>query len=141
MAYWIIKTEPSTYSFEQLCKDKKTSWDGVRNFQARNNLSSMSKGDVCFVYHSVGPKEIVGTAEVTRTAYPDLTATEGKWVAVEVKADEKLAHPVTLAQIKAHPQLVNMLLVRQGRLSVCPLTDEQAKIILQMSKQGPRHAK
>src|ERR671929_962446 len=103
MAYWLIKSEPSAYSWDQLVKDKKTSWTGVRNFQAQINLKAMKVGDRAFFYHSGEGKEIVGIAEVVKTAYPDATDKDGKAVTVDVKAVEPVKHPVTLAAIKALP--------------------------------------
>jgi len=133
MAYWILKTEPETYSFEKLLKDKQTNWDGVRNYQARNNLKAMKKGDQCMIYHSVGPKEIVGLAEVSKEAFIDPTDTEKKWIAVEIAPIKKLHKPVTLAQIKEAAQLEEIALVKQSRLSVCPVTKAQWDIILKMA--------
>lgn len=140
MATWLIKTEPETYSWDDLKKEKKTDWTGVRNYTARNNLKAMKKGDLCLVYHSVGPKEIVGIAEVTREAYPDPTidaadpeAKKG-WVAVEVKPKQALPRPVTLAEVKAHATLRNMALVKQSRLSVCPVTEHQWDDILKLAR-------
>jgi predicted RNA-binding protein with PUA-like domain len=141
MATWLIKTEPETYSWDDLRRDKKTSWDGVRNYTARNNLKAMRKGDLCLVYHSVGPKEIVGIAEVSREAYPDPTVEAGDpdfkkgWVAVEVKPKQPLPRPVTLAEIKADKLLKHMQLVKQSRLSVCPVTAQQWDAILARSAQ------
>lgn len=135
MAYWILKTEPSSYSFERLVKDQGTSWDGVRNYQARNNLALMAPGDSCFIYHSVGPREIVGSAKVTKSAYPDSTASGGKWLAVDLVPEQALKNPVTLAQIKAETRLADISLVRQGRLSVCPIGKKEWELILEMSQQ------
>jgi len=134
MAYWIIKTEPGTYSFNDLERDKKTSWDGVRNYQARNNLKLMRVGDLALVYHSVGPKELVGIAEVTKTAYPDPTADDDAWVAVDVKFDRWLKHPVKLSRIKEERELFDLALVKQGRLSVCPVSVKEWRILLKMSE-------
>jgi predicted RNA-binding protein with PUA-like domain len=141
MALWLIKSEPETYSFDDLVRDKKTSWDGVRNYTARNNLKAMKKGDLCLVYHSVGPKEIVGIAEVTKEAYPDPTlpasdpeAKKG-WVSVEVKAKQKLKRPFTLAEVKAHATLKNMQLVKQSRLSVAPVTQGEWDEILSLTSR------
>lgn len=136
VAYWIIKTEPKTYSFDQLLSEKKTSWDGVRNFQARNNLKTMKPGDMCFVYHSVGPRLIVGIAEVTSSHYPDKSAKEGSWVAVDVKARDALKNPVSLDQVKSNPRLSHIALVRQGRLSVAPLSKVDWDEIISMSKKA-----
>jgi predicted RNA-binding protein with PUA-like domain len=133
MAYWLIKSEPSAYSWDQLVKDKKTSWTGVRNFQAQINLKAMKTGDRAFFYHSGEGKEIVGIAEVTKTAYPDSTDKDGKSVTVDFKAVEPVKKKVTLAEIKADPKFKEMKLVRQSRLSVSPVSDEHWKLLLKMA--------
>jgi predicted RNA-binding protein with PUA-like domain len=133
MAHWLLKSEPSAYSWDQLVKDKRTSWTGVRNPQAALNLKAMKAGDLCFFYHSNEGKEIVGIAKVLKAAYPDPTDKAGKAVAVEVAAVEPVKQPVTLAAIKADPRLKDFGLVRQSRLSVVPVNDEQWKLILKMS--------
>ena len=133
MAYWLIKSEPSAYSWDQLVKDKKTSWTGVRNFQAQINLKAMKVGDRAFFYHSGEGKEIVGIAEVVKTAYPDATDKEGKSVTVDFKAVEPVKKKVTLAEIKADPKFKEMKLVRQSRLSVSPVSDEHWKLLLRMA--------
>ena len=133
MAYWLIKSEPSAYSWDQLVKDKKTSWTGVRNFQAQINLKAMKTGDRAFFYHSGEGKEIVGIAEVVKTAYPDATDKEGKSVTVDFKAVEPVKKKVTLAEIKADPKFKEMKLVRQSRLSVSPVSDEHWKALLKMA--------
>ena len=133
MAYWLIKSEPSAYSWEQLVKDKKTSWTGVRNFQALINLKAMKVGDRCFFYHSGEGKEIVGIAEVVKAAYPDPTDKDGKAVTVDVKAVEPVKTPGRLAAIKADPTFKELKLVRQSRLSVSPVSDEHWKLIMKMS--------
>jgi predicted RNA-binding protein with PUA-like domain len=133
MAHWLLKSEPSSYSWDQLVKDKHTSWTGVRNFQALANLKAMKAGDPCLFYHSGEGKEIVGIAEVVRAAYPDSTDKEGKAVAVDVKAVEAVKQPVTLAAIKADPKFKEFKLVRQSRLSVVPVSDEHWKLIVKMS--------
>ena len=137
MAYWLIKSEPSAYSWDQLVKDKKTSWTGVRNFQAQINLKAMKTGDRAFFYHSGEGKEIVGIAEVVKTAYPDATDKEGKSVTVDFKAIEPVKKKVTLAEIKADPKFKEMKLVRQSRLSVSPVSDEHWKALLKMAS-GPQ---
>jgi predicted RNA-binding protein with PUA-like domain len=137
MAYWLIKSEPSAYSWDQLVKDKKTSWTGVRNFQAQINLKAMKVGDRAFFYHSGEGKEIVGIAEVVKTAYPDATDKEGKSVTVDFKAVEPVKKKVTLAEIKADPKFKEMKLVRQSRLSVSPVSDEHWKLLLKMAS-GPK---
>ena len=133
MAYWLIKSEPSAYSWDQLVKDKKTSWTGVRNFQAQINLKAMKVGDRAFFYHSGEGKEIVGIAEVVKTAYPDSTDKEGKSVTVDFKAIEPVKKAVTLAEIKADPKFKEMKLVRQSRLSVSPVSDEHWKLLMKMA--------
>ena len=133
MAYWLIKSEPSTYSWAQFVKDKRTSWTGVRNAQAAINLKAMKAGDRCFFYHSGEGKEIVGIAEVAKAAYPDPTDKEGKAVAVDVKAVEPVNQPVTLAAIKADSKFKEFKLVRQSRLSVVPVSDEHFKLLMKMS--------
>ncbi len=133
MAHWLIKSEPSAYSWQQFVKDKKTSWTGVRNAQAAINLKAMKPGDRCFFYHSNEGKEIVGIAEVAKAAYPDPTDKDGKAVTVDVKAVEPVKTSVTLAAIKADPRLKDFGLVRQSRLSVVPVSDAQWALILKMS--------
>jgi len=119
--YWLVKQEPTKYSFDQLVADGGTMWDGVRNFQARNNLQAMRRGDRALFYHSVVGTAVVGICEVTREAYPDPTAKEGNWVAVDLAPVRKLERPVTLEEIKADRTLRTIPLVRQSRLSVMPI--------------------
>ncbi|MFW2476291.1 MAG: EVE domain-containing protein [Sediminibacterium sp.] len=133
MAYWLIKSEPFKYSWDQFEKDKSTFWDGVRNYAARNHLRAMKKGDQAFWYHSNEGLEIVGIAKVIKEAYPDPTADDDTWSAVDFAPFKKLKTPVSLAQIKSDKRLSNMALVRLGRLSVQPVTDEEWKIILELS--------
>lgn len=133
MAYWLLKSEPFKYSFEMLQKDKQTFWDGVRNYAARNNLRAMKKGDLAFFYHSNEGVEIVGIAKIVKEAYQDPTSTEDTWVAVDIAPHKKLKKPVTLAQIKANKQLADMALVRLGRLSVQPVTEEEWAIVMEMA--------
>jgi len=133
MAYWLIKSEPSAYSWDQLVKDKKTSWTGVRNFQAQINLKAMKTGDRAFFYHSGEGKEIVGIAEVVKTAYPDATDKEGKSITVDFKAVEPVKKKVTLAEIKADPKFKEMKLVRQSRLSVAAVSDKHRKLLMKMA--------
>lgn len=130
--YWLVKSEPEAYAWTDLVRDKKTDWTGVRNYQARINLNTMRKGDRVLFYESMTTKAVVGLAEVTKTAFPDTTADEPGWVAVELKAVAPLAQPVTLAQIKAEPALANILLLRQGRLSVVPLKAGEFALIEKM---------
>ncbi len=133
MAHWLLKSEPSTYSWAQLVKDKKTSWTGVRNPTAQANLKAMKAGDRCFFYHSGEGKEIVGVAEVVKAAYPDPTDKTGKSVTVDIKAVEPVKQPVTLAAIKADGKFRDFQLVRMSRLSVVPVSDEHWKLIAKMA--------
>ena len=132
MNYWLMKTEPSTYSFADLQKDKKTTWDGVRNYQARNNLKAMKKGDVAFIYHSMDDKAIVGIGKIVKENYPD--PKEPDWVVVDVAADKPLKKPVTLAQIKSDKRLSGMTLVKASRLSVQPVRKEEFDLVLSLSE-------
>lgn len=134
MNYWLIKSEPFKYPWAQFVKDKRTFWDGVRNYQARNNLKAMQKGDLLFFYHSNEGMEIVGIAKVVKEHYQDPTTTDIKWVVVDVAPVCKVVKPVTLAQLKATPSLVNMGLIKQSRLSVCPITNTEWHTILEMSE-------
>lgn len=129
MAYWLVKSEPSTYSWNKMVKDGTTFWSGVRNHQAANNMKAMKKGDKVFFYHSNEGKEIVGIVEVAKEYYPDHTDKDGKFGMVDLKAVKKLPSPVTLATIKSTPALKSMALVRQSRLSVTPVTKEEWEII------------
>lgn len=130
MQYWLVKSEPEVYSWEQFVKDKRTFWDGVRNYQARNNMQAMEKGDQVIFYHSSDVKAAVGIAEVIKTAYPDPTTDEPAWVVVDLKPVRPLTKPVTLAEIKAMPGMNNVALVRQARLSVLPLTQQEYEMIV-----------
>ncbi|HYD16854.1 MAG TPA: EVE domain-containing protein [Patescibacteria group bacterium] len=132
MAYWLMKSEPDAYSWQQFVKDKKSGWTGVRNYQAAANMKAMKLGDECFFYHSNQGKEIVGTMTVSKLYHPDPTDETQKFGMVEVKAAAALKKPVTLADIKAHEKLKNMALVRQSRLSVSPVTAEEWKIICKL---------
>lgn len=133
MAYWLIKSEPFKYSWDQLVKDKKTVWDGVRNYAARLNLKAMKKGDLAFFYHSNEGVEIVGIAKIVTEAFQDPTTDDDRWVAVEVAPHKKLKNPVTLAQIKAEPKLADMDLVRLGRLSTQSVKPEEWELVLKMA--------
>jgi len=133
MSYWLVKSEPFKYSWDQFVKDKKTFWDGVRNYGARNNLKAMQKGDQVFFYHSNEGVEIVGIAQVVKTFYQDPTTEETAWVVVDLKPIKKLKNPVPLSQIKSDPRLSNMDLVRLGRLSVQTVKDEEWAIILELA--------
>ncbi len=130
--HWLVKSEPEAYSWANFVRDRRTSWTGVRNYQARNHLKAMRPGDSVLFYESVGPKAVAGLAEVTKIAYPDTTASEDGWVAVELKARRALACPVTLATIKAEPALADIALIRQSRLSVLPLTPKEFARILEL---------
>ena len=134
MNHWLVKQEPGKYPWAQFVKDKGTYWDGVRNYQARNNLRAMRKGDLVLFYHSVSEKAVVGVAKVTREAYADPTAKEGDWSVVDLKPIKAMAAPVTLAQIKAEPKLAGMGLLKQSRLSVSPLSAAEFKRVLQLGK-------
>lgn len=135
MAYWLIKSEPFKYAWDQFVADGSTFWDGVRNYGARNNLRNMKKGDLAFFYHSNEGLEIVGIAKVIKESYQDPTTNETAWVVVDFKPHKKLKKPVTLAAIKATPSLANMALIRLGRLSVQPVLDEEWEIIMAMSEE------
>lgn len=130
MNYWLIKSEPFKYSWEKFEKDGKTFWDGVRNYQARNNLKAMKKGDLLLFYHSNEGLEIVGIAEVIKEHYQDPTTEDTNWVVVDVKPVKKLKKTVTLAQIKTDEILKEMQLVKQMRLSVCAVTEDQFNRVL-----------
>lgn len=132
MNYWLVKTEPGTYSWDDLVRDKKTVWDGVRNFQARSNLKAMKKGDVVFIYHSGEDKAVIGLAQILKEAYPD--PKDKDWVVVEIGADKKLKKPVTLSQIKSIKKLAQMVLVRSSRLSVQPVQENEFKAVLELSE-------
>lgn len=134
MNFWLIKSEPHKYPWEQFVKDKQTFWDGVRNYAARNNLRDMKVGDYCMFYHSNEGKEIVGIAEVIRESYQDPTTEDNNWVVVDVKPVNKLKRPVTLAEMKADPRLQTMELIRISRLSVSKLTKDEFDIILSLSE-------
>jgi predicted RNA-binding protein with PUA-like domain len=127
VAHWLLKSDPETYSFQDLQRDKSTMWDGVRNYQARKFLKEMRKGDLAFIYHSQEEKSVVGTAEVTRPAYPDPTDKTGEWVVVDLAAGKSAKRPVTLEDIKRDPILKSLPLVKQSRLSVMPVSGSQAK--------------
>lgn len=133
MPYWLVKSEPFKYSWDQFVKDKQTFWEGVRNYAARNNLKAMKKGDLVLFYHSNEGVEIVGIAKVTKEYYQDPTTEEEAWVVVDLKPHKKLKKPVTLVQVKADKRLENMTLVRLGRLSVQPVTDEEWKVVMELA--------
>jgi predicted RNA-binding protein with PUA-like domain len=135
MAYWLIKSEPFKYSWDQLVKDKQTFWDGVRNYAARNNLKAMKKGDEVFFYHSNEGMEIVGIVKVAKEFYQDPTTDEEAWVVVDFKPVRKLKKPVSLEKIKKDKRLANMDLVRLGRLSVQTVKEEEWKIVMDMAEE------
>ncbi len=133
MAYWLVKSEPNTYGWEQFEKEGRTFWDGVRNYAARIHLKAMRKGDKVLFYHSNEGLEIVGIAQVVKEAYQDPTTDDAAWVAVDLKPVKKLKKPVSLIQIKENKQLQNMALLRISRLSVQPVTEEEWGIIMKMA--------
>ncbi len=137
MNYWLVKQEPDAYAFAQFVEDGKTAWTGVRNYQARNFLKGMAPGDRVLYYHSGKDKSVVGTAKVTRAAFPDPTAEkEGDgWVAVELQAGEAVKTPVALAEIKSDPKLSKLLLVSHSRLSVMPMTEPEFEHILKLASK------
>ena len=134
MAYWLVKSEPFKYSWDQFVKDGQTFWDGVRNYAARNNLKAMKKGDLVLWYHSNEGKEVVGIAKVVKEFYQDPTTEDTNWVAVDLAPFKKLKNTVTLEQVKADSRLQNIGLVRQGRLSVSSLLAEEFDVILALSE-------
>jgi predicted RNA-binding protein with PUA-like domain len=133
MQYWLVKTEPETYSWDTLVKEKKGVWDGVRNFQARSNMKAMKKGDLVFVYHTGEEKSIVGLAKVASEPYPE--PKDKDWVAVDLTPEKKLKKAISLAQVKADKKLAPMVLVRASRLSVQPVKQEEFDYILALSQQ------
>src|ERR1044071_474432 len=133
MAYWLVKSEPAAYSWEQLETDKQTVWSGVRNYAARGHLKNMKKGDEVFFYHSNEGLDIVGIAKVVREAYQDPTTDDDRWVAVDLKVYKKLKKSVPLETIKKDKRLANMALVRIGRLSVQPVTDKEHDVIMELA--------
>jgi predicted RNA-binding protein with PUA-like domain len=132
--YWLVKSEPSVYPWERFVKDKRTTWDGVRSFEARNNLRAMKKGDLVLFYHSNEGKEVVGLATVSAEATPEKTSDDGDWSVVELTAKKTLSKPVTLAQIKAEKKLASFGLVKKSRLSVVPASEAELTLILEMSE-------
>jgi len=135
--YWLVKSEPESYSWTQFVKDGKTAWTGVRNFQARNNLRAMKQGDLVFFYHSVTDKHVVGLARVEKEFYSDPTADEGDWSAVDLAPVKPLAAPVTLDNIKADKILHEMPLVRNSRISVTPVTEAQFNRVMTLAQTKP----
>jgi predicted RNA-binding protein with PUA-like domain len=132
MNYWLVKTEPETYSWDDLVRDKKTVWDGVRNFQARSNLKAMKQGDVVFIYHTGEEKAIIGKAKISKEAYPD--PKDKDWVVVEISADKKLKKSIPLSQVKSTKKLSNMVLVKASRLSVQPVREEEFNMVIELSE-------
>jgi predicted RNA-binding protein with PUA-like domain len=131
-SYWLMKSEPAAYSWQQMVKDKKSGWSGVRNFQARNNMQAMKPGDQAFFYHSNEGREIVGIIKISKSYHPDPTDKTGKFGMVEVTAVRSLKKPVTLSDIKTQPKLKNMALLKQSRLSVSPVTTEEWDVICRL---------
>jgi predicted RNA-binding protein with PUA-like domain len=132
--FWLVKSEPESYSWQKFVEEGKTAWTGVRNFQARNNLRAMKRGDLVLFYHSVSDKQVVGVARVEKEFYPDPTAKEGDWSCVDLVPEKPLKNPVTLDAIKSDKILKEIPLVRQSRLSVTPLNEVQFKRILELAK-------
>ena len=136
MKYWLLKSEPEAWSWDNQVKEGQSMWEGVRNYQARNNLMLMKKKDLCFFYHSVSEKKIIGIVEVVKEHYPDPTDSSGKFVVVDIKVKEKLKYPVSLTQIKSNIKLSQISLVKQSRLSVMPLLKSEWLEILRISKKS-----
>ena len=134
--YWLLKSEPNTWSWNDQVKSKIDMWDGVRNYQARNNLIKMKKKDLCFFYHSVSEKQIIGIVEVVKEYYPDPTDKMGKFVVVDVKAKKRLKRPVSLEEIKSTAKLSNIALIKQSRLSVMPLKKIEWDMIIKISEKN-----
>ncbi|MFP6606616.1 MAG: EVE domain-containing protein [Myxococcota bacterium] len=132
--YWLMKSEPFKYSWDDLVKDGSTYWDGVRNYEARNNLAAMKKGDLALYYHSNEGKQVVGVVRVTGEAYPDPTTKDDRWVVVDVEPVVPFKRPVSLAEIKADSGLAEIALVRRGRLSVVPLTSAEFRHVMKLGK-------
>lgn len=133
-AYWLMKSEPFKYAWDDLVRDGSTCWDGVRNYEARNNLAAMKKGDLALYYHSNEGKEVVGVVEIVKESYPDPTTDDERWVVVEIAPRVAFREPVSLGTIKADPKLAEIQLVRRGRLSVVPLTPVEFRYLLELGK-------
>ena len=133
-AYWLMKSEPFKYAWDQLVRDGSTYWDGVRNYEARNNLAAMKKGDLALYYHSNEGKEVVGVVEIVKESYPDPTTDDERWVVVEIEPRVPFREPVSLGTIKVDPKLAQIQLVRRGRLSVVPLTAAEFRYLLELGK-------
>lgn len=136
MKYWLVKSDPDSYGWEQFKKDGKTDWDGVRNYQARNNIKEMAIGDKVLFYESVSTKNIVGIAEVSKTAFQDTTTDDERWFAVELQFVSEFKMPVNLKDIKEVKALENIALIKQSRLSVMPISDNEYEVILKMSNEA-----
>lgn len=134
MAYWLVKSEPGTWSWDDQVRDGTAEWDGVRNYQAANNLKAMKIGDRAFFYHSVNEKQIVGIVEVVKEYYPDPSDASGRFGMVDFKAVKPMTRPVTLAEIKAEPRLEGIALVRQSRLSVMPVSDDHWRLLCDLGE-------
>ena len=137
MAYWLVKSEPSVYSWDQFVKDKETSWDGVRNYAARLHMRTMKVGDEILYYHSNEGLEIVGIAKVSKEAYQDPTTDDERWVSVGLKAERRLKHPVSMNTIKKDKRLEQLALVRINQLSVQPVTDKEWAVVMELAEVGP----
>ncbi len=135
MNYWLVKSEPSEYSWDQFTKDGRTHWDGVRNYQARNNLKAMKEGDLVLFYHSVTEKQVVGIARVEKEYYPDPTTDDDRWVVTDLVPEQALDKPVTLDMVKKDARLENIALVKQARLSVMPLKREEFDVIVELGNK------
>jgi predicted RNA-binding protein with PUA-like domain len=133
MAYWLLKSEPAKYSWDDMVKDRRTHWDGIRNFQAANNLRAMKVGDRAFFYHSNEGKDIVGVVEIARTAYPDPGDPSGKFIMVDIAPVVPVKQPVSLAEMKGVPELAGFSLLRQSRLSVCPVSNKEWAVLCKMA--------
>lgn len=132
--YWLMKSEPETYSYADLVREKRGSWDGVRNFEARNNMRAMKVGDLALFYHSVKERDVVGVMRVVKEAYPDHTAEEGDWSMVDVEPVKPFTEPVNLSTLKADPRFSELLLIRRSRLSVVPVSSDHFRAILKLGK-------
>lgn len=135
MNHWLVKSEPDVYSWQKFVKEGRAVWDGVRNYQARNNLRAMKAGDRALFYHSNVGQEVVGVAKVVKESYPDPTTNDPRWVAVDLAPVKALARPIKLSEIKSNPALRNMALIRQGRLSVMPVSPQEFQEILKFSER------
>ncbi len=135
MNYWLVKSEPGSYSWQQFVKDGRTYWDGVRNYQARNNLKAMNEGDLVLFYHSVTEKQVMGMARVVKECYQDPTTDDDRWVVVDIVPKKSFQKPVTLEEVKADERLENIALVKQARLSVMPLRREEFDALIELGNE------